>query len=1186
MVWRPGRSWASVVLGLSLGSILIAPAPATASAAAVDAAYVAAPGAAVNASPASVPPTVSLADASTANPPGLSWDFRDESSLSTVPSSNDSHPVPPTNTVQPAVGSTGGANAAPRSDDVSPAALTQAGYEGPSYQGVTYSPSYDKPESKLWWNDGIWWADMFDSTSGRWHIFRLDRSTETWADTGTQIDARANTLSDALWDGRHLYVASHVVTISTDTETTSSLPNQPAYLYRFSYSTSTQSYTLDSGFPVTITTWSSESMTIDEDSTGVIWATWTQVSGSAGNYTNAVYVNNSAAGDASTWGTPFVLPVGSVANPSPDDISALVSYKDDYIGLLWPNQRTGNVYWAVHHDGDPVGTWQGSVALAGPNAADDHMNLKTLQSDAAGRVYAAVKTSADAGGIGSAALIDLLVFTPGSGAWSKYTFGTVDDCHTRPIVVLDSDNQMVHMYATAPTAGDGCLYTGVPGTIYEKTAPMSNPVFSTGSGTPVIQDPSSHNINDATSTKQSVTDATGIVVLASNSGTNHYWFMDESLGTVPPPVASFTANPTSGTVPLSVSFTDTSTGNPTGWSWDFGDGSPLSTLQNPGHNYTVAGAYTAKLTASNSGGSNTAQATITVNPPTVPGRPTGVTAIAGNAAAAVSWAAAAANGSAIIGYAVTSSPGSKTCTTAGALSCNVTGLTNGQTYTFTVRATNGIGTGPASDPSNSVTPAAVPGKPTGVTATAGASYATVAWVAPADNGGSAITSYAVTSSPEGKTCTTAGALSCAVSGLTAGTPYYFTVIAANAVGPGPASDPSTPVTPHPLTASTFHPLSPPVRMLDTRSGNGLPKAKIAANTPATFAVTAETRPGSLIPAGATAVTGNVTVVNSTSSWAIYLGPTPIAHPSTSTINFTAGEVAGNGLTIALSSTGSLSATYMSGAGNTTDLVFDVTGYFTLDTSGATYHPMTPARVLDTRNATGGLTRLTANTPATFTVAGTHGIPASAKAVTGNITVVNPSNSWAVYLGPLATATPGTSTINFNAGQVKGNSLTVTLGDLGTLSATYMSSSGATIDLVFDVTGYYTADLAGALFVPMAPARLLDTRNGNGLPGRISANTPATFQITGRSGIPGGVAGAIAVTGNVTVVNDTNSWAVFLGPDPTPNPGTSTVNFNKGEVKGNGLTVALGSGGTIAATYISSAGNTTDLVLDVTGYFVP
>ena len=49
---------------------------------------------------------------------------------------------------------------------------------------------------------------MFDSASQTWHIFRLDRSSETWSDTGVAIDDRPNTLADVLWDGTHLYVAS------------------------------------------------------------------------------------------------------------------------------------------------------------------------------------------------------------------------------------------------------------------------------------------------------------------------------------------------------------------------------------------------------------------------------------------------------------------------------------------------------------------------------------------------------------------------------------------------------------------------------------------------------------------------------------------------------------------------------------------------------------------------------------------------------------------------------------------------------------------------------------------------------------------------------------------------------------------------------------------------------------------
>jgi hypothetical protein len=68
---------------------------------------------------------------------------------------------------------------------------------------------------------------------------------------------------------------------------------------------------------------------------------------------------------------------------------------------------------------------------------------------------------------------------------------------------------------------------------------------------------------------------------------------------------TFSGTPTSGTAPLTVQFTDTSTGSPTGWSWDFGDGSPTSTEQNPSHVYTTPGTYTVTLTASNDSGPST-----------------------------------------------------------------------------------------------------------------------------------------------------------------------------------------------------------------------------------------------------------------------------------------------------------------------------------------------------------------------------------------------------------------------------------------------------------------------------------------------------------------------------------------------------------------------------------------------------
>ena len=86
-----------------------------------------------------------------------------------------------------------------------------------------------------------------------------------------------------------------------------------------------------------------------------------------------------------------------------------------------------------------------------------------------------------------------------------------------------------------------------------------------------------------------------------------------NLGTgVTAPVAAFTKSTATGTIPLTVQFTDTSSNTPTSWYWTFGDGG-TSTTNNPSHTYTTAGTYTVQLTATNAGGSNSATQTITAN---------------------------------------------------------------------------------------------------------------------------------------------------------------------------------------------------------------------------------------------------------------------------------------------------------------------------------------------------------------------------------------------------------------------------------------------------------------------------------------------------------------------------------------------------------------------------------------------
>ena len=179
-----------------------------------------------------------------------------------------------------------------------------------------------------------------------------------------------------------------------------------------------------------------------------------------------------------------------------------------------------------------------------------------------------------------------------------------------------------------------------------------------------------------------------------------------------------------------------------------------------------------------------------------PGIPLNVTATSNaDAQSVVSWTAPASNGgTAVTGYTVTATPGGSTCTSTTVLTCTVTGLTNGTSYTFTVAATNTAGTSTPSAPSAAAVPATTPDAPTGVAATSNAdAQSVVSWTAPASNGGSAVTGYTVTpyigGVAQAPQIFASVIASQAVTGLTNGTSYTFTVAATNTAG---TSTPSTP----------------------------------------------------------------------------------------------------------------------------------------------------------------------------------------------------------------------------------------------------------------------------------------------------------------------------------------------------------------------------------------------------------
>jgi hypothetical protein len=273
-------------------------------------------------------------------------------------------------------------------------------------------------------------------------------------------------------------------------------------------------------------------------------------------------------------------------------------------------------------------------------------------------------------------------------------------------------------------------------------------------------------------------------------------------------------------------------------------------------------------------------------------------------------------------------------------------------------------------------------------------------------------------------------------------------------------------------------------------------------------------------------------------------------------------------------------------GLTTDQV--VTGQFaTFTPQASSYYKLSPIkRVVDARWGREGPTgHVLSGGGVYYQIAGVDGIPANAVAVTANVTITGQTHGGWAYVGPSVDSTPGSSTINFPAGNTRANGVTVALTPEGELGFYYSGGSGSMIDVIIDVSGYFLAGSGGALYNGSGPARIMDTRAAS----RIGTNTTFAashhqlLTIAGQGGLP--AKGIVAVAGNVTVVRPTNAGFVFLGPDPTDAPSNSTINFPAGDVRANNFIVPVAADGTLSVVYITSnSTGTTDVLVDITGYF--
>jgi hypothetical protein len=404
------------------------------------------------------------------------------------------------------------------------AAPVALGFRDQSYAGTT-APTAEKPQSKLWFHDGSWWGMLFRPSKaggGKFTIHRLDLVTQTWIDTGVAADTREGVRLDALSDGNKLYVASSRGSANAKL-------NRKVRVWGYTYDALAKTYTVDHGFPVDLANGEVEEVVIDKDGTGILWATFV--------LNGRVMVTHTKR-SATQWVTPYVLPVGSAATVKAEpggDQSGIVRFSNQ-VGIMFSSQidpKLGVMYWATHVDGTSDHTWTLSQAFAGPRLADEHINLKALPAgDPAGLVLAAVKTSLNTG---SGLLVHLLRLGT-DGAWTSHEFGTVTDKQTRPLVQIDIDNRQIYVFATSP-----CCRGAV---IYMKVSSLDNIAFPPGLGTPFIQSATDANINNPTGTKQTVGNASGLVVLVGDDVTHVYLHGYRSLtpmepepgpGPTPPP---------------------------------------------------------------------------------------------------------------------------------------------------------------------------------------------------------------------------------------------------------------------------------------------------------------------------------------------------------------------------------------------------------------------------------------------------------------------------------------------------------------------------------------------------------------------------------------------------------------------------------------------------------------------------
>jgi uncharacterized repeat protein (TIGR03803 family) len=359
----------------------------------------------------------------------------------------------------------------------------------------------------------------------------------------------------------------------------------------------------------------------------------------------------------------------------------------------------------------------------------------------------------------------------------------------------------------------------------------------------------------------------------------------------------------------------------------------------------------------------------------------------------------------------------------------------------------------------------------------------------------------------------------------------------------------------------------PCRVADTRNANGpFGGPELTANTTREFDIS---QSSCNIPSTAVAYSLNVTVVPPAPLGYLTIWPTGEAQPYVSTLN-SDGRVKANAAIVPAGTSGGVSV-FVTDA---TQVILDIDGYFVpaSTTTALAFYPLTPCRIVDTRNATSPLGGpfISGNTSRVFPIlSSTCNIPSTAQAYSLNVTAVPHKTLNYLTTWPTGEAKPYVSTLNSSTGAVTANAAIVPTGTSGDISI-FVSDDA---DVILDVNGYFAPPATGGLSLyTVTPCRVIDTRP-------TAFDGELTVDVGSSSCAPSSTAQAYVL--NATVVPPGPLNYLTLWPDGETQPYVSTLNADDGAITSNMAIVPTSNGKVDAYGY-----NPTNLILDLSSYFAP